>query len=57
MNDTIQGVIKQFIDATVNVLNTMAMTEAKAEAPFVKQHAVAQGGITGVIGFSNPQCP
>jgi len=55
MNDTIQGVIKQFVDATVNVLNTMAMTEAKAEAPFVKQHAVAQGDITGVIGFSNPK--
>lgn len=55
MNDTIQGIIRQFADATVSVLGTMAMTEATPEAPFVKQHAVAQGDITGVIGFSNPK--
>ncbi|NCD24779.1 MAG: chemotaxis protein CheX [Deltaproteobacteria bacterium] len=55
MNDTIKGIIKQFVDATVTVLSTMAMTEATAAAPFVKQNAVAQGDITGVIGFSNPK--
>lgn len=55
MNDTIRGIIKQFVDATVTVLTTMAMTEAKAASPFVKQNAVAQGDITGVIGFSNPK--
>ena len=55
MNDTIQGIIKQFVDATTTVLSTMAMTEATAAAPFVKHNAVAQGDITGVIGFSNPK--
>jgi chemotaxis protein CheX len=55
MNDTIKGIIAQFVEATTSVLSTMAMTEAKAGAPFVKQHAGAQGDITGVIGFSNPK--
>lgn len=55
MNDTIQGIIRQFTDATVTVLGTMAMTEAKADPAFLKQNAVAQGDITGVIGFSNPK--
>lgn len=55
MNDTIKGVITQFVDATSTVLNTMAMTEVKAGNPYVKQHAQAQGDITGVIGFSNPK--
>jgi chemotaxis protein CheX len=55
MNDTIKGIITQFVDATTTVLQTMAMTEAKVGTPFVKQHAAAQGDITGVIGFSNPK--
>ena len=55
MNDTIKGIIAQFVEATTSVLSTMAMTEAKAGTPFVKQHAGAQGDITGVIGFSNPK--
>ena len=55
MNDTIKGIIAQFVDATTTVLQTMAMTEAKVGTPFVKQHAAAQGDITGVIGFSNPK--
>ena len=55
MNDMIKGIIAQFVDATTSVLQTMAMTEAKAGAPFVKQDASAKGDITGVIGFSNPK--
>jgi len=55
MNDTIKGIIAQFVDATTTVLQTMAMTEARVGTPFVKQHAAAQGDITGVIGFSNPK--
>jgi len=51
----IKGIIAQFVDATTSVLQTMAMTEAKAGAPFVKQDASAKGDITGVIGFSNPK--
>lgn len=37
---------QQFVDATTNVLETMAMTEAKADSPFVKQNAVASRDIT-----------
>ena len=55
MNETIKGIIAQFVEATTNVLQTMAMTEATVGAPFVKQHAGAQGDVTGVIGFSNPK--
>ena len=55
MNDTIKGIIAQFVDATTGVLGTMAMTEAKAGVPFVKQHAGAQGDVPGVMGFSNPK--
>jgi chemotaxis protein CheX len=55
MNDTIKGIITHFVDATTSVLQTMAMTEAKAGTPFVKQDASAKGDITGVIGFSNPK--
>lgn len=55
MNETIKGIIAQFVDATTTVLDTMAMTKATPGTPFVKQQAVAQGDITGVIGFSNPK--
>jgi chemotaxis protein CheX len=55
MNDTIKGIIAQFVEATTSVLQTMAMTEATAGTPFVKQDASAKGDITGVIGFSNPK--
>jgi chemotaxis protein CheX len=51
----IKGIIAQFVDATTSVLQTMAMTEATAGTPFVKQDASAKGDITGVIGFSNPK--
>ena len=55
MNETIKGIIAQFVDATTTVLDTMAMTKATPGTPFVKQQAVAQGDSTGVIGFSNPK--
>jgi chemotaxis protein CheX len=55
MNETIKIIIGHFVDATTNVLQTMAMTEARAGTPFVKQNACAQGDVTGVIGFSNPK--
>lgn len=55
MNDMIKGIISQFVDATTSVLQTMAMTEATAGTPYVKQDASAKGDITGVIGFSNPK--
>jgi chemotaxis protein CheX len=51
----IKGIISQFVDATTSVLQTMAMTEATAGTPYVKQDASAKGDITGVIGFSNPK--
>lgn len=55
MNNTIQGIIQQFVQAASTVLGTMAMLEVSAAKPFVKQNSVAHGDITGVIGFSNPQ--
>ncbi len=55
VNETIQGIIKQFVDATTNVLSTMANTTATPKTPYVKKDNVAHGDVTGVIGFSNPK--
>ncbi|ACL02004.1 chemotaxis protein CheX [Desulfatibacillum aliphaticivorans] len=45
-------VINPFITATLNVLDTMAMTKAKAENLYIKQDEVATGDVTAVIGLS-----
>ena len=44
--------INPFINATLNVLETMASVKAKAEKPYLKQDNVAQGDISGVVGFT-----
>lgn len=45
-------VAKPFIDATTNVLNTMAMMEAKPGKPFVKKDNTAYGDVSAVIGIT-----
>ena len=44
--------INPFINATLNVLETMAFTKAEAEKPYLKKNDVAQGDVSGVIGFT-----
>ena len=45
-------IINPFINATLNVLETMAFTKAKVGKPYVKKDDIAKGDITGVIGIT-----
>jgi chemotaxis protein CheX len=47
--------INPFLDAVLNVLSTMAQTEASPENPFVKDHDGAMGDVTGMIGMVGEQ--
>lgn len=44
--------INPFINATMNVLETMAFTKSEAGEPFIKKDTVAKGDVSGVIGFT-----
>ncbi len=44
--------VNPFLEATVNVLKTMAFTEVIAGKPFLKEGKEARGDITGIISFS-----
>ncbi|MFZ5568766.1 MAG: chemotaxis protein CheX [Thermodesulfobacteriota bacterium] len=44
--------INPFINATMNVLETMAFVKCKAEKPYLKKDDVAKGDVTGVIGIT-----
>ena len=43
--------INPFINATINVLETMAATKAGAGKPYLKKDQVASGDVSGVIGL------
>lgn len=44
--------INPFINATLNVLETMAFTKPETGKPYLKKDDVAQGDVSGVIGFT-----
>lgn len=44
--------INPFINATLNVLATMAFTKSEAGKPYLKKDNVAQGDVSGIIGFT-----
>ena len=44
--------INPFLNATTNVLKTMAFTEAKPGKPYRKDDEAATGDITGIIGIT-----
>lgn len=46
------NLINPFIEATLNVLETTAMTTAIAGEPYLKRDSVARGEISGVIRLS-----
>ncbi len=54
MEKKIEQVITKFSSSVVNVLGTMAMTQADPEKAYVKKDNTAKGDISGVIGFSSP---
>jgi chemotaxis protein CheX len=46
------SLINPFINATINVLETMAFIKCKAEKPYLKKDDVAKGDVTGIIGIT-----
>ena len=44
--------INPFINATINVLETMAFVKSEAGKPFLKKDNIAQGDVSGIIGFT-----
>ncbi len=44
--------INPFINATLNVISTMAFVECKAGKPYLKKEDVAKGDVSGVIGLT-----
>ncbi len=42
----------QLVDAVLNVLKTMAQTDAQAGAPTVKADKTSKGDVTGLIGMA-----
>ena len=44
--------VQPFINATINVLQTMAFTTALACPPYLKNEQVAKGDLSGVIGMT-----
>ncbi len=44
--------VNPFIEATTNVLGTMAMVQPKVGKPFVKGAQASRGDLTGVIGMT-----
>jgi chemotaxis protein CheX len=45
-------IINPFINATINVLDTMAFVKAKPGKPYLKKDDTARGDVTGVIGLT-----
>ena len=46
------NLINPFINATLNVLGTMAHVTCRAQKPYLKKDTVAEGEVTGVIGLT-----
>ena len=46
------SLINPFINATINVLETMAFVKSKPGKPYLKQDDVAKGDVSGVIGLT-----
>lgn len=46
------SLINPFINATMNVLETMAFLKSEAGKPYLKKGNVAKGDVTGIIGLT-----
>lgn len=46
------SIINPFINATINVLDTMAFIKTKPGKPYLKKDDTARGDVTGVIGLT-----
>jgi len=46
------ALINPFINATMNVIETMAFLKSKAGKPYLKKDSNAKGDVTGIIGLT-----
>lgn len=46
------NLINPFIEATLNILETMAQTKAEPGKPYLKTDCTARGDVSGIIGMS-----
>ena len=44
--------INPFVNATLNVLEKMAFVKAESGKPYLKKDDIAQGDVSGVVGFT-----
>jgi len=44
--------INPFIDATLNVLSSLAFTDAHVGKPYLKKDTVAKGDVSGIVGLT-----
>ncbi len=47
--------IRPFLEATLNVLKTMAFIEAKPDKPYLKKEGGPHGDVTGLIGMAGQE--
>ena len=45
-------IINPFVNATLNVLETMAFIKSEAQKPYLKKDNVARGDISGIVGIT-----
>jgi len=45
-------IINPFINATLNVLETMAFIKSESGKPYLKKDDIVQGDVSGVVGFT-----
>jgi len=45
-------IINPFINATLNVLETMAFVKSEPEKPYLKKDNIARGDVSGVVGIT-----
>jgi len=45
------NIINPFINATSNILETMAFVKSEAGKPYLKNDTTAQGDVSGIVGF------
>ena len=46
------NIINPFINATSNILETMAFVKSEAGKPYLKNDTTAQGDVSGIVGFT-----
>ena len=49
------NLVNPFLNATLNVLETMAFVKAEAEKPYLKKDNVAQGDVSGIVGITGSE--